>query len=103
MLNDPSYVTSLQIELVETDIYRTSRMRDAMARTEPDRCSIYVQHVASLQKELDVIYDNLNAPFRRRAEAQKHFESNRCTKYYFKQNGKHNNSVKCLSGLNGNK
>ena len=90
-----------RIENVEYQIHRACKMRDFTAQTDPPHCSIYVRHVQDLQKELDIIYENLNAPFKKKALAQKYFESNRCTKYYFKQPGKHNDSLKSLTDPNG--
>ena len=45
----------MKIESVETDIYHASHMRNAMENVDPELFSIYVQQIANLQKELDVI------------------------------------------------
>ena len=91
-----------KIEEVESQIFRAARMRDSIAPLDPERCTIYVNRIEKLQKELDIIYVNLNAPFQKKLSAQKHFESNRCTKFYFKQYGCNNDSLKCLFDPKGN-
>ena len=76
-------------------------MRDVLAEIDPIRTTTYVNRIEELQQELDVIYQNLNLPFQKMAKAKRHFESNRCTKYYFQEFGRNNQSVKCLSEPDG--
>ena len=89
------------IEKVEADIHTATCNRDLVACSDPTACTMYVKHIQDLQKELDVIYENLNAPFKTKKAATAYFESNRCTKYYFKQWGKNNHSLKSLIDSNG--
>ena len=91
-----------KIEEVETQIFHAARMRDSIAPLDPERCNIYVNRIEKLQKELDTTYANLNAPFQKKLSAQKHFESNICTKFYFKQYVHNNDSLKCLFDPKGN-
>ena len=87
---------------METQIFHAARMRDSIAPLDPERCNIYVNRIEKLQKELDTTYANLNAPFQKKLSAQKHFESNICTKFYFKQYVHNNDSLKCLFDPKGN-
>ena len=89
-----------QIEKLECEICTTNQLRDSTAH-DPYRAAFYADKVKNLQSSLDAVYDNINAHTRKWAAARKHYESNRCTKYYFRQPGRKNDQIKTLYNSQG--
>ena len=86
---------------LESDIERASKLRDSLS-ADPYRAAFYADRVKNLQARLDSVYHELNAEKLKWHKAQNYYESNRCTKYYFKQPGAKNDAIKCVYNSEGN-
>ena len=56
----------------------------------------YDEQTKVLQDELDTVFHELNTNVRLTMQAKEHFESNCCTKYYFRLPGTKNDAIKHL-------
>ena len=83
------------IDGIELDIFHASYMHDALAQF-PDRVKIYSDRVDTLQCKLDDVYAKLNASTAIFKESKAYYESNCCTKFYFRNNVRKHDSIKCL-------
>ena len=88
------------IESVEQQISEATLLRDSMTH-DPYKSRFYADKVASLQTKLDDTYLQINRSKNQVLQAQIHYESNRCTKFYFAQRGKKNDDIKCLYNKQG--
>ena len=70
-------------------------LRDNSA-SDPHKVHYYADQVDNLQLDLNAIYEKVNLNHCKMALAQKHFESNRCKKYYFRLPGVKNDAIKCI-------
>ena len=84
-----------RIEAVENCIAQNNYLRDAHAMDQY-KAAFFVDKVKHIRTDLDKIFDDIQAPASRLVRTQAHYESNRCTKYYFGLPGTKNDAVKCL-------
>ena len=89
-----------QIEAVEVNIFRANELRDAFA-TDPYKVAFYNDQMIALQADLDKLYERLNESAFKFKAAQHFYESNRCTKFYFRQNAPKKDAIKCLQTHTG--
>ena len=68
---------------------------------DPYKIAFYEDKVQNLQSSLDGIYAELNEGVWKKNYARDYFESNRCTKYYFRLPGTKHDAIKCLYNLEG--
>ena len=85
---------------MEHDIARATRLRDVLS-SDQKRSEFYSQWVDDLQLKSDGVYAQINEPSKKLYNAKVHYESNRCTKFYFRQPGTKNDAIKCLYNLAG--
>ena len=90
------------IEKIESQISEATLLRDTMTH-DPYKVQFYKDKVQSLQEQLDQTFFKLNNKARQLQDAQKHYESNRCTKFYFTQPGRKNDAIKCLFNKQGDR
>ena len=84
-----------EIEKVEREISHVMHMRDVLG-FDPYHAQFYADRAEGLQEKLNQIYDRIGEPAHIFHFAKAHYESNRCTKYYFRQLGRKNDAIKCL-------
>ena len=92
-----------QIATAENKLRVATHARDAAAAVcNHSREVFYAEQVVFLQIELESVQEKLNFKRTQYSAAQAHYESNQCTKDYFKQPGHSNDAVKALHDLQGN-
>ena len=91
-----------KIEVLENQIAHHTLQRDQRAfEGDPYKAAFHTDQVDKLQNKLDKVYEELNnAAFKFKA-AQVYYESNRCTKFYFRSRVYCNDSIKCLENSKG--